>query len=263
MDTTENEVQSARKKKIRASAAFLLVATVLVGVVVMRNEQMPPDPKGVLTDKEVLKKSQYLAGFVESITAEGDTGTLVVRANIKDISSGSLRYIEPEDVQFIEKVYMVSFDENTVFSGKVVADIVSGDQVAINTKELIYEKDSLTALSIAFFDPREDTVAQILRDRRTLDAVVESVENQDEDTVIVVRTAIPDEDKLRTMDLSGSYTVPFIERKYSVRISKSTTLEGVAREEISSGMSAIIVLDQDVNAPGVSEFGAITFESQS
>lgn len=262
MDTTQNEVPTGQKRKIAVSLALLAIALALVGVAVSRNERVSPDPMGVRTDKKVLAETRYLAGVVEGITQNGNTdGMMTVRATVKDMNTGGERYIEPEDVRMIEKVYKLQYNKNTVFSGKEVAEIMAGDRVAVTTKERIYENDTVTALSVTYFDPKEETIARILGDRRMVAGVVTGVAEERDGVTVMVRTQIPDEAALRELDLSGAYLVPQKEHTYAVKISADTQFaEGATSDQVKEDARVIVVVDGDVYSQMGSVLSALAVE---
>lgn len=255
MDSTQNEVPSGRKRNVAISIAFLVIALVLVGFAMTRGPQISPDPFGVRTDKKVLQETRYLAGTVTSVTNGGDgSGSIVIQALIKDMNTGSERYIEPEEVRMIERSYAVAFSKGTVFLGKSAEELVAGDRVAVETKESIYKGDMVTALTISYFDPQEEAIARILGNRNLITGTVREVRTENGQALAVIAAEIPDEAALRMLDLSGAYSVPKTERMFTVAL--PTEING---SEIILGKHVRVVVREDVyEATGV--LSAVSFE---
>lgn len=247
MDMTQNGVPWGRKRKIAAILALLVIALALAGGIMVRGAKTSPDPMGVRTDKKVLAETRYIAGVVESITNTGNEGVIVVKSRIKDISVGSERYIEPEELRMIEKVYTVKWGNRSVFSGKNAEEIVVGDRVAITTKERIYERDTVTAVAVAYFDPKEETIARILGNRNMVAGTVVKVTQDEKGMTLAIQAYIPDENALRELDLSGTYLVPKKSQVYEVRVSPETKFtKGVTVDKVMEGVRTIVVVDGDI-----------------
>lgn len=242
MDTTQTGMSSGHKHKIAFSIALLVVAVVLVGMGMARSPETSPDPMGVRTDKTVLSETRYIAGTITSIAP----GTITIQANIKDMDAGSERYIEPEELRMVERTYVVNHTKETAFVGKPLAEIQIGDRVTVTTKERIYERDTVTAITVTYFDPKEETITRILGNRSVVAGIITKIVRDGDRITIFVKTSIPDESALRALDLSQGYSVPVVERTYEVNVVPETTVRGAEVGGLEEGATVTALVDGDI-----------------
>lgn len=205
------------------------------------------NPSGLATNKsEFIQNEKSLSGSVQKITfnADSDNGVIMLRAAILDVNTEE-DYIEGSNRKFIEKEFSIRFDSDTTFKNKLVDDLVQGDMVKIDTSESIYLSSDLVASRVVFFDEQAEAKKQIIGDSKVLLGTVMSKT----DTEVIVSAEVIDMEKLDTLDLSGSYSVPYISKELRVVIDDKTEIVDEAENPLGSfsvGDVVYVTVGQDI-----------------
>lgn len=200
-------------------AVIFFIAT-LIFFVDKKKRQMsfvPTDPNQQMAVKDIIAQGHSVSATIEKIDQENKT--FAFSTTIADLSDHKKKDIViPIELQPVAKTYTVRITSRTAFEGKQFADLTAGDIVLITTKESIYDSATLTAKSITYWDEKKEQLNNVLGDPHTLFGSVRSESTMNDISVLTVEAEIPDKEKLLSMDLSGSYVVPYITKTFTISV---------------------------------------------
>lgn len=224
LEQIRSEQKSILGQELDLNQSILVVVLVLVTVLVMvlffgllflsdrpvSTSERPAVPmeniSGLATNKnELIQNEKYLVGMVETVTFDANSGggVLVLTSSVLDTNTAGT-YIENSARQYITKEFTLNLDRDTLFEGKVAADLQPGDVVQVNTNESIYLSDNLAAMRVTFYDPQAVAKQQVLGNEYQIFGSISAKT----DTALIVTAEIVDVAVLETVDLTGASVVP-------------------------------------------------------
>ena len=216
-------------------AGFVVVVGA-VALVLMRT----PEPQGISVEELTAQVRQELIAIgtrIEgTVVAVTDT-TITVKTQVGDPGAVEESVHTGMPLQFSDRDITVNLGPETTYVGFTKEKIVTGAVVKIALSASIYETDRPTALSIEHFDLKTQVVNEVTQ-RDMIAGKVLSVSRR----TLTIETEVADEEKLNSLDTSsGSFTVPYVTKRYTVTITPTTEfLEGKTMSDIVAGAQVTV-----------------------
>lgn len=226
-------------RKILYGGVVLIALVFIVGVAVSKKSSLTgqtADPRAVEATTEKMRKQfmesmREVRGTVRAISSSGGEygQTLSVSIQVPDVVSAKL--FVASSPELIEKNIVVIVDGSTSIDGP--SDFKVGDTVHVLLNRSVYnDGGDFTALKISIFDRTREIMKQITG-VSMINGVIKKIGNN----VIILIARVPDTAKLSTLDVSGSFTVPYVEKEYKILVNANTEFPRAQLKALKVGVS--------------------------
>ena len=179
------------------------------------------------------KNANGISGQIQQIDVQGGTKKLDVQIQISDLaslSSGDLTLSTTSLPKLISKTITILVDGETTIEG--TSDFKIGDTVKALLNKSVYQGTFFHAIKISTYNRVEEIKRQVFN----LNLIHGSIEKLEGD-LLVIKTKVPNKAKATTLNFSGEFTVPYIDKEYQVLIDKSTQFIGGKKSDLKVGGS--------------------------
>lgn len=207
---------------------IVVVVAIVVWAGVMAFNKMTANPLAVSSRgllNEAIQETEYVNGKIQSITPKEGGVLLTVSAEIPDILKAGMA---STSIPVIKKIVHVFVAKATNIEG--TNNPQAGDIAIAMLDKSVYDGTEFTALKITVYNRAEEMRKQATQ-FRFLYGEIKKVQGDS----FVLKTRVPDTTKLNTIDFSGSFTVPYVEKTYTIFISKDTRFPNADSKIIKKG----------------------------
>ncbi|MHB8709935.1 MAG: DUF5666 domain-containing protein [Minisyncoccota bacterium] len=198
------------------------------------NSKMDPNAFRAQFIENVQKNANGISGQIQHVDVQGGTQKLEVKTEVLDIASstGSTSASTPL-LGTISKTITVLVDGKTAITG--TSDFKVGDTVNVLLDKSVYQGIDFHAVKISIYNRIEEIKNQAF----TLNLIHGNIEKITSNSLLL-KTQVPDKTKKSTLNFSGAFTVPYIDKEYTILIDNNTQFVGGGRSGLKVGVSVSI-----------------------
>lgn len=176
---------------------------------------------------QFMNTMREVVGIVQNISSRGEgLRSLAVQIELPDVSPPKV--FTSSTPKLVQKNITVLIDGETQIEGS--SDFNTGDTVHILLNKSAYSGSEFNALKISI----RDRVKEIMKQVTNANLIHGKIRKKGS-TTIVLSTRVPDSAKLSTLDVSGSFVVPYVEKEYVIIINANTKFPGVSFATLKVG----------------------------
>ncbi|HQU07476.1 MAG: hypothetical protein B7X04_00440 [Parcubacteria group bacterium 21-54-25] len=252
------ELYTQHKKEVLVWGALIVVAIIVaIALGVTQLTTRGPSDGFAAWRAALIKDTTTVSGTVTRIsTTTPDSGTITLATTLIDLQDPSLRSaydrllvarrlggaggpspLGPFSLPRKKVTLAIAFSTATKFNAKALSGIHSGDIVGIDLTGSAYATSTpLTARTVTYINPIQQAITaetqSALGNTHELFGTVTAVNHTSAGTVLSVRAKVVDQAKLATTlktnvaTSSYAYTVPYVEKPYTVTVPASATVTG-------------------------------------
>ncbi len=261
MDTSPSFF-SIHKKEILAWSVIVVIAAALGVALALTQTTNQPNDGFAAWKANLIKNSTTISGIIMSIssnsTQANSSGTLTIKTSLFDITNPQFRTAYDRSrlsslgggrplgtLPRKQEVLKISFNSATQFTTKPLTALRAGDTLTVTLTHSVYDTQSpLVAKDITYVNPIQQAIhaetRAALGNTHELFGTVTALKHTSAGVVLSVRAKVVDQTKLaatlktNVATSSYSYTVPYIEKPYTVTVPSSATSTGISAVTVGS-----------------------------
>lgn len=233
-------------------AGVVILAIAILAYVIFSFKNSPPPQNVVLPGTSIIPRDAILNegkevfGKIKTISRSEADNSMVVEAELFDLSDTQVTMIDLKTVRRIVKELSLGITPNTGFVGKKLEEFREGDTIRIIFNESPYLATTLTTKEITFIDRVSEKRASIVGNPQELFGTITAVKKGVTTTTITLKARVVDMSKVDELAQQDSFVVPYIEKTYTATLNTETNAVGKENYSPSIGDSVKLTVKENI-----------------